>query len=303
MQGRKRFMSRLILATTPGLLLGCAQLVGAQEPRDQFISMDDRVRQLISLVAEAPNCETYEASLLHVVEILYANARPLPTDGELRHETIQADKKIAEHEREFVGALQNAILAGKCPGSAGLAVDTKFLVEQMNEVAVAVGRATIGCGEGKPCPDLVPFLDEETGHEIVQDPNQIVRIPFSLKLRSPFVPANTTLDWDEHITSTGPIAPGHCAAIFKETRGLMLRLRLVRFDIVRDPWATAMLARGTRIPVWTLEWVPSQYGKTWNICNVDGTLRTTVSQRVKQDVPLNYFWRYYADSFRNDIRH
>lgn len=83
----------------------------------------------------------------------------------------------------------------------------------------------------------------------------------------------------------------------------MLRLRLVRIDVVRDPWATPMLARGTKIPVFALEWVPSQYGKTWNICNHGEGLKTTVHQRVKQDGPLTYFWRYYGKAGHKKHHH
>ncbi len=48
--------------------------------------------------------------------------------------------------------------------------------------------------------------------------------------------------------------------------GLMLRLTLRRIIIVSDPWvATFGVPRGTRIPIWTLELVPSEYAKEWNI--------------------------------------
>ncbi len=274
---------------------GAAVNVSQEEPRTDFISMNDRLNQLIRIITEGPLdvCEAAAEAIRHGMEVLYGGLRPLPTPGEVRAITIQADHAIARNEKIFAEALDQFILGDRCPDQAGEALDLKLMIEQINEVAVAVGRVTINCQEGKPCSDLVPFLDEETGHEIVRDPNQIVTVPFSLKLRSPFVPSNTTFRWQEHVVSTQPIPPSSCVAVFKETRGLMLRLRLVRIDVVRDPWATALLARGTKIPVWALEWVPSQYGKTWSICNVGGALKTTVTQRVKQDIPLNYFWRYY----------
>jgi hypothetical protein len=72
----------------------------------------------------------------------------------------------------------------------------------------------------------------------------------------------------------------------------MLRLIFIRFDIVLDPWATPLLARGTHIPVWALQWVP-EHVKQWNICNIGGKIQQTVMRRVKQEIPLRYFWRYY----------
>ena len=102
---------------------------------------------------------------------------------------------------------------------------------------------------------------------------------------------------------TEPIELGSCVVVFKETKGLMLRLHFERIIVVTDPWVTTFgVRRGTKVPIWRLEWVPSQYVKEWNICNkktinADGTVSTgienTVSQRVKQDIPLNFFWRFY----------
>ena len=70
--------------------------------------------------------------------------------------------------------------------------------------------------------------------------------------------------------------------------------------IVRDPWVNVFGApRGTRIPIWALEWVPAQYVKEWNICHkvkADGSgsyIDKTVTKRVVQDTPLNFFWRFY----------
>ncbi len=100
-----------------------------------------------------------------------------------------------------------------------------------------------------------------------------------------------------------PLELGSCAVVFKETRGLMLRLHFERVIVVTDPRvATFGVPPGTKIPIWRLERVPSEYVKEWNICNkafvdADGTIsnrmENTVSQRVKQDIPLNFFWRFY----------
>ena len=88
--------------------------------------------------------------------------------------------------------------------------------------------------------------------------------------------------------------------VFKETKGLMLKLHLDRIITVTDPWVPFFgKPRGTPVPIWRLEWIPSEYVKEWNICNrqrADGTVGivSEVTQRVKQDVPLNYFWRFYS---------
>ena len=281
------------------VLSGCVKTPVVIAQREYF-SMDDRIAQHVAVIQGAGSCTAVETALRTLPSVLYGGARIVISAGELQRQTREADAKIAANERLVVGALDAMIEQGRCAELHGLAVDVKRFVKETNEVAVAVAVATAECGEGKnlsqaPCNLIHPLLDEETGHEIFEDraPPLIIQPGFFVKLRSPFGPWNTVFGWEEDLFQVDPIAPGECAAVVKETRGLMLRLIFVRFDIVRDPWATPMLARGTRIPIWALEWIPSQYVKTWNVCNQDGRLNTTVSQRVKQDVPLNFFWRFY----------
>ncbi len=277
------------------VVFGCAVAspLPAQDVDRDFVSMDQRIQQLIGVLSEDPDCKAADTAIRLVLEILYGGLRPLPS-ADLLRETLAADRKIAEAEVSVAGALERFAQGSRCPDQQALAVDLKLFIEQMNEVAVAVGRVTIGCGVGKPCPGLVPMLDEATGHELRGDPEKKLYPSFSLKLRSPFVPWASVYSWQEDVFPTEPIPPGECVAIVKETRGLMLKVHLERIDVVRDPWATALLARGTRVPIWALEWIPSQYVKTWNVCNVvKPRLETTVTQRVKQDIPLTYFWRYY----------
>ncbi len=268
-----------------------------EQSRTDFISMDTRIDQVVRLIESTSNCAAAVSAIQLGMETLYGGLRPVPS-RDRRKETIEADRNIARMEVAFADALQKfATSVERCPEAAAMALELKLFVEQMNEVAVAVGKFTINCGVDKPCQDLVPVLDEETGHEVFDRIAKPLKPGFSIKLRSPFVPWNTVLGWEEDVVVTEPIPNGSCVAIFKETRGLMLRLHLARIDVVRDPWATPMLGRGAKIPIWALEWVPSQYGKTWNICNdKEYGLRTTVTQRVKQDIPLNYFWRYYGKS-------
>lgn len=284
------------LAVLFTILMFSPALVQAQQQDREFISMKQRLEQVIGIINSTESCQAAATAIGLGMETLYGGLRPVPSRDRLE-DTIQADRNIADMERGFAYALQQFIASKRCPEVAGMALDLKLFVEQMNEVAVAVGRITRNCGVGKPCDDIVPMLVEKDGHEKIDQVVGPLRPGFAVKLRSPFVPWNTSLGWEEDVMVTDPIPLGQCVAVFKETRGLMLRLRLVRIDVVRDPWATPMLARGTKIPIFALEWVPSQYGKTWSICNVRGRgLVTNVTQRIKQDIPLNYFWRYYGST-------
>ena len=203
--------------------------------------------------------------------------------------------------------------------SKGRALDLKLFIEEMNEVARAVGEITNQCGPGQslatpPCDQLQPLLDERSGQEHEPIPGEIIGgLPdggtlepgYSAYLRSPFVP-RWSAAWTEDVLVTDALAPDECAVVFKETRGLMLKVHLRTIIVVTDPWvATFGVPRGTSVPIWTLEPVPAQYAKTYNHCNTvidngDGTTRQGIEQnvttRVVQDVPLKYFWRFYPNN-------
>ncbi|HSR67305.1 MAG TPA: hypothetical protein VLU25_05135 [Acidobacteriota bacterium] len=276
-------------------------------------NMQERIDQAISLLEQSKSCETARAAIDLGLQILYGGLRPLRSKGS--EASIEADRAISQNERNFAEALRRYSEEGSCAEQQARAFDLKIFVEEMNEVAEAVSRITEQCGEGdridqQPCDQLRPVLDEETGHEFAAFPGdgqekeearadrtfppvRIIRPSYSVKLRSGFVPP-WTFGWDEDVVLTEALAPGECTVIFKETKGLMIRLHFERIIVVTDPWVTVFGApRGTKIPIWRLEFVPSEYVKEWNICNQHTNIKKTVTQRVKQDRALNYFWRFY----------
>lgn len=284
---------------------------GVNSVRAQESTMDQRFEELLGSL-EGADCASAKVILDLAKDVTHANMRVVTTRGEPI--TEEAHQMMSRTEMKAASALANFAQRGKCPEERGRALDLKLLIEQQNEVARAVSPFTAKCGPGSnlrepPCDQLQPALDEATGHEFEQEdrkeeavpkPGQkepiptglILRPGFSVKLRGPFV-APYVRHAEEDVRVTEPINPGQCVVVFKETRGLMLRLTLIRMDVVKDPWATPMLARGTRIPVWALQWVPAEYVKEWNICNERGRIVKSVTQRVKQDIPLHYFWRYF----------
>jgi hypothetical protein len=262
-------------------------------------TMQQRLEQVIAILEKAEACQTVEAAIDDGMEIVYGGLRPLPSKGELLDGTKKAHEAISEAELKFAKALKTYAEQGKCVEQRGRALDLGLFIEEMNEVAHAVGNVTEKCGQGDqtnqpPCDELQPLLDEEVGEAALKPRPIIIKPSFSAKLRSPFVPP-----WlrrmEEDVRVTDPIPPKYCVVVFKETKGLMLRLHFERIIVVTDPWVTTFgFPRGTPVPIWRLEWVPAEYVKEWNICNVgNGVIKKTVTQRVKQDIPLNFFWRFY----------
>ena len=277
-----------------------------------------RLDDLIQSLVEGPPGGV-EAAIDAGMEILYGGLRPvispdLADTGPAASQTQLAHQAISAKEMAFAEALRLASQRTDLDrGLAGRAVDLKLFVEEMNEVAEAVGQATSQCGMKvddpqrgmdlrlPPCDQLTPLLNVDPVTGMPLHPCWPFLCPsFSVKLRGPTFPQPWALTWEEDVKLLGPIAPGACGNVVKETRGLMVRLHFDRITIVRDPWVSVFgVARGTRIPIWSIEWVPSEYVKTWEICNVvdsaglPGT-QTTVSQQVKQDIPLNFVWRFYG---------
>ena len=268
--------------------------------------MQARLDQVIGTLRKGNDCGTAETAIDRGMEILYGGMRLLPSQGV--PETEDAHGAINDAETRMAEALARYARNGGCRDQRGRALDLKLFIEQMNEVAEAVGRVTRQCGVGDntdqpPCDELRPLLDEETGHEITPNgPAPTLHPSYSVKLRSPFVPPWFGT-WEEDVVTTEPIETGSCVVVFKETKGLMLKLHLDKVIVVTDPWVNTFgVPRGSQIPIWRLEWIPSEYVKQWNICNkaiidADGNpsnaLEQTVTQRVKQDIPLNFFWRFY----------
>ncbi|MGH7600087.1 MAG: hypothetical protein ACREOI_27345 [bacterium] len=286
-----------LLALALVTLWGGAPLARAQQPPGS--NMQQRLEQVIAILQTAEACQVVEAAIDDGMEILYGGLRPLPSKGPLLDVTKRAHEAISEAELKFAKALKTYVEQGKCLEQRGRALDLALFIEEMNEVASAVGNVTDKVGDGDrtdqpPGDELLPLLNEDTGETALKPRPIIIRSSFSVKLRSPAVPSWIRLP-QEDVRVTAPIPPNHCVVVFKETKGLMLRLHFERIIVVTDPWVTVFgnLPRGTRVPIWRLEWVPAEYVKEWNICNIGGTIRKTVTQRVKQETPLNFFWRFY----------
>lgn len=297
---RAALLTPVVVLVASAIAIGPTTAQTAEEMERPASLMDARIKQVVEQIETGKNCTAVGAAIGLGLDVLYGGLRPVPSHGALER-TVQADKVLGASELRLAAVLGEFLGAGRCPEHAGAALDLKIFVEEMNEVALAVGRITRECGEGAdlrsaPCDQLRPELDELTGHrpDAKAVPRRIA-VGYSVKLRGPFIPRYVHR-WEEDVLTTEPIDTGQCVVVFKETKGLMLQLVFVGVTVVADPWATATLARGTRIPIWSLRWIPSEYVKEWNICNTGRGIEKTVTQRVKQDIPLNYFWRYYPKS-------
>ena len=286
-----------VAALTAGIIGTPGQ--AQQTPGRATSTMEKRLAQVTAILAnEGAGRAAHEVALDETMEILYGGLRPLPTKGPALEQTTAADAAVSVAEQQLSQALERYANSGAAQDLRGRALDLKLFIEQMNEVAAALTPFTSKCGEGDradqpPCDDLHPLLNEENGEEMF--PGSHIRSfnrSYSVKLRSPLV-APWVRSW-QHDVRPLVVDRGQCAVIFKETRGLMVRLHFQRITVILDPWVgTFGIPRGTLVPIWHLSWVPSEYAKAFTYCNDGKVVRQTVLQRVKQDHALNYFWRFY----------
>ena len=278
---------------------GLVTSVDAQVGTVNTSNMQQRLDQTVKLLNGGGAAGA--GAIDEAMEILYGGFRVLPTAGDENTELWH--RQTSANEMQLAQALQNfATKANRQVAAEDVqrAVDMKLFIEQMNDVANTLAFATRQCQDGStvaegPCEQLQPLLNEANGVEAVVGrltANLVIRPGYTVKLRGPFLPRPTTW-WQETVEVVPPLAWGECAVVFKETKGLMLKVCYDRIITVSDPWATPQLPRGTQIPVWRMEWVPSEYVKTFNYCNNEGKVTNTVDMKVVQDTPLKYFWTYY----------
>ena len=237
--------------------------------------MERRLAQIIRVIGSSRSCQAVSDAIDEGMAVLYGGMRPLPTKGV--GGALKAHEFMSYFELKFADALHSFVGGARCGELHGKALELKWFVEQMNEVSHAVGVVTSQCGpgdmlgQGGPCDSLLHRLNPPAGSAQSFTPFPI-RPSFSVNLRSPAVPGGSVPSWQEDVGVTPPISAGSCVTVAKETRGLMVRVHLLDMTVVNDPWATPLLLRGTLIPVWVLEWVPSQYMKEWPICNQNGVI-------------------------------
>lgn len=282
----------------PSAAVAVAPVAADQPMPTPDSSMQQRVDEIILILKSNPSCSTAQGALEHLIEVWSGGFVVEPTKGDALQQTTQANLVTRQNAMRIVDALQAYIsAAGPDCAAKRLAVDIKIFIEELDEVMVAAGQVTIRCGLNDICPPLQPLLDEATGAvaAVAATPARLGPIVpgFVVKLRSPFMPTNFTGN-EEEMVVTPALSRGQCAAVVKETRGLMVLLRFDGIIIVTDPWVSTFgVPRGTVVPVWRLEWVPAEFIKEVDICNTAQGIVKTVTQRVVQDTALDFFWRYF----------
>lgn len=117
---------------------------------------------------------------------------------------------------------------------------------------------------------------------------------FYREIRSPYFPITpyaTSFGPNENIITTGPLAIGECSTVVKEIQGIKAIQRAVVIPIWLEPWTSraTIIAFST---VWVVEFVPAEFVKSLNYCNVGGSIVFDYEIDVIIERELTHFWKF-----------
>jgi len=96
---------------------------------------------------------------------------------------------------------------------------------------------------------------------------------------------------EENIISTGTMKKDECVTIVKEIQGQKSILRPVKIPIWQEPWTSRATIIGFDT-VWVVDFVPAEFVKSLNYCNVGGNVTFDYDIEVIIERELLHFWKY-----------
>lgn len=242
--------------------------------------------------------EQHDQAIEQLMEALFvSNVVPLPTNTN-GDPNDPDEQDFQEHQQDLdraIEALTKHVNSSKVgtDGSKADAADARNFLQLTQEALQAIAAQTAHCDpgdgtnlQGEGCQLLE--ADDEGGNGV----DQILDGIFSRQVRSPF-PIFTTgsLEPNEVVITTGPLADGECSGTIKEFFGIKAVVTAREIPIWVEPWFARARIVGTKT-VFALEFVPAEYIKTISVCNNGGSLQTSVDAVTVHDRGLMHFWRF-----------
>ena len=115
------------------------------------------------------------------------------------------------------------------------------------------------------------------------------------EIRSPYfpiVPYSNAFGPNENvITVPGPIAIDECSSVIKEIQGIKSIMRPVQIPIWQEPWTSRAQIIGFNT-IWVVDFVPAEFVKSLNYCNVNGSIVFDYTIDVIIERELTHFWKF-----------
>lgn len=196
----------------------------------------------------------------------------------------------------------NQCVNGACAANGEVAAQAKELSDritywQETKANLEVQTMQDNCDVLKPetCRQL-DRGDEPTlkGQGLVVG-NDLIWDGWYREIRSPFSPLSWyptfSVPQENVIVPAGPLAEGECSTVVKEIQGVKAIQRPVIIPIWQEPWTSRASIIGWQT-VWVVDFIPAEFVKNLNFCNVGGSIAFDYDINVIIERQLTHFWKF-----------
>jgi len=175
--------------------------------------------------------------------------------------------------------------------SCELAAETRNNLQMVLEAMKVVAGQTEFCDPVNPAadtPDCDLILADDEGLTI-----DLVWSGFAREVRSPFFYGfSQSPTPQEDVRVIPALKNKECSAVMKEVAGYKVIVRPVKIPIWVEPWfARASIVGFTTVWVW--EFVPMEFIKTIEYCNINSNIVQQIESEVVIDRALMHMWKFW----------
>jgi len=307
---KKRIGLYVLLAVATATLLTSSMMNTQSDPIQMAEAqttpnaMGDITSQIITGLTTGANPDVQRENINQAESMIFGKPVILETNN--APDTIA----ISNNYDVMTGNIKNALFtcaAGAC-SNTGVAAAAKELADRITyweeiKFNLELHTTTLTCDATNPttCPHL-DLGDEPT----IQNPKFTVGSDkiwdgWYREIRSPYFPTyphpNGFVQQENVIVAPGPIANGECSTIVKEIQGVKSILRPTLIPIWQEPWTSRASIISYQV-VWVVDFVPAEFVKNLNYCNVNGSIQTDYEINVIIERELLHFWKYLPGGFQ-----
>ena len=302
---KKRIGFYVLLAVATATLLTSFSMMNAQTDSIQMAeaqitpnAMGDITNQIVMSLTNGANPDVQRENINQAESMIFGKPVILETNGVPDTITISDDYDV------MTGNIKTALFAcseGVCadPGVAAAAKELADRITYWEEVKFNLELQTTEPACDAANPTTCVHLDR--GDEpTIQNPKFTVGTDkiwdgWYREIRSPYFPIYPHpygfVQQENVIVAPGPIANGECSTIVKEIQGIKSILRPTIIPIWQEPWTSRASIISYQI-VWVVDFVPAEFVKNLNYCNVNGSIQTDYEINVIIERELLHFWKY-----------
>lgn len=300
MSKNKRTFSALIaviaVVATIGIVVTNEQIPKAEAQVNQD-AMTTITNQIVNNLQTGAAPEVQRENINQAESLVYGKPVIFPTNGV--PDTIQIsqdyDVMVETLNQGLLQCSQGTCLDPLVAAQAKELYDRNVYWQEIKQV-LAVQTTEPNCDANDPATCLLLNQGDEpqaNGPGINVGVDQIwdgwyreVRSPY---VTQTFYPHGFTQE--ENIIVGEAIKKDHCTVIVKEIQGQKSIMRPIQIPIWQEPWTSRATIIGFST-VWVVDFVPAEFVKNLNYCNVAGDIVFDYEINVIIERELTHFWKY-----------